>query len=303
MFAKSVLKDTGYVIIDLQKTEMMGDYMDRYLFDKFVFEMDDELYDNSCMAFAKMAKNIIRKPGEEKVTFNYYPQNPERLQLVVEGMSDDKTVQIGNIRMHHVSDNVWELKIVGAIDKCDGSFLVSRPDGKGLAAIRLVNEQVLGNIENGAIIKAQVVAFAVDINIYQDEEAYAESVSPSASDQKFLMKDGLIVATPYLVNNNANLTEEERRNKEHCFDNLVDICGTITTCNKFSLNMFNMDLNNYYMANVMTDFGPLKLFIAQPLLPKDIERFGAGNVIVGKFLLSGDVCIYDYDKYSSLLKE
>ena len=117
------------------------------------------------------------------------------------------------------------------------------------------------------------------------------------------MKDGLVVATDYLVNNNANLTPEERNNKEHCFDNLVDICGTITMCNKFSLNMFDMNLNNYYMANVMTDFGPLKIFIAQPLFPKNIEGFGAGNVIVGKVMLSGDVCIYDYDKYISSLNK
>jgi len=49
--------------------------MDRYLFDKFVFEMDDELYGNSCIAFAKMAKSIVNKPNQEKVTFNYYPQD------------------------------------------------------------------------------------------------------------------------------------------------------------------------------------------------------------------------------------
>ena len=51
------------------------------------------------------------------------------------------------------------------------------------------------------------------------------------------------------------------------------------------------------MANVMTDFGPLKIFIARPLFPKDIKGFGVGNVIAGKVMLSGDVCIYDYDKY------
>ena len=67
--------------------------------------------------------------------------------------------------------------------------------------------------------------------------------------------------------------------------------------------MFNMDLNNYYMANVMTDFGQLKIFIARPLFPNDIEGFAAGNVIVGKVMLSGDVCIYDYDKYSSMLNK
>lgn len=275
--------------------------MDRYLFDKFVFDMDDELYDNSCIAFAKMAKNIVRKPNKEKVTLNYYPHKEERLQLVVEAIMDNDSIQIDDVKMHHTSEDVWKLKIVSAIDGCDESYLATRPDGNGLVAVRLVNEQVLDTIESDNIIEAQVVAFAVTVNIYENETAYAESIARSVDGQKLLMKDGLVVATDYLVNNSAHLTDIERQNREHCFDNLVDLCGTVTGCNKISLNMLGMDLNNYYWANIMTDFGQLKIIIAQPLLPEDIEGFGVGNVIVGKVLISGDVCIYDYDKYASSL--
>lgn len=77
----------------------------------------------------------------------------------------------------------------------------------------------------------------------------------------------------------------------------MDVCGTITLCDVYSLNMLGMDLNNYYMAEVVTDFGRLKIIIARSLLPKNIKGFGDGNIIVGKVLLSGDVCVYDYDKY------
>ena len=282
----------------------MGDNcMDRYLFNKFVFEMDDELYDKSCIAIAKMSENIVKTPHSNKVTFNYYPQEHHKLQLVVQGNLDDGSIQIEDVKMHHTSEDVWKLKIIDAIDKSHGNYLATRADGNGLVAVRLVNEQVLDTIENDNIIEAQVIAFAVNVNIFQDKKAYANSITPSAEGQKLLMKDGLVIATNYLVNNNANLTTEERKNKEHCFDNLVDICGTITTCNKFSLNMFGMDLNNYYMANVMTDFGQLKIFIAQPLLPEDVEGFGVGNVIIAKAILSGDVCIYNFEKYASKLNK
>ena len=277
--------------------------MDRYLFEKFVFEMDDELYDNSCVAIAQMSENIVKTPHSNMITFNYYPQEQHKLQLVAQGCLEEDEVQIEDVKIHHAAQDVWKLKIVTDINECNNSYLATRPDGNGLVAIRLVNEQVLENIESDSTIEAQVVAFAIDVNIYENEEAYADSVTPTADGQKLLMKDGLVVATNYLVNNNANLTAEERNNKEHYFDNLVDICGTITMCNKYSLNMFDMNLNNYYMANVMTDFGPLKIFIAQPLFPKNIEGFRNGNVIVGKVMLSGDVCIYDYDKYISLLNK
>ena len=42
--------------------------------------------------------------------------------------------------------------------------------------------------------------------------------------------------------------------------------------------MFDTKLNSYYIANVMTDFGQLKVIIAQPLFPKNMTGFGAGNV-------------------------
>ena len=271
--------------------------MDRYLFDKFIFEMDDETYENACIVLAQQARNIVKCPNTKKVTFNYYPQEPDRLQLVAEGILDDGKVQIDGVRMHHAAPDVWKLKIVTDIDECDNSYLATRPDGNGLVAVRLVNEQVLGDIEADRIIEAQIVAFAVDANIYQDYDAYKNS-TPTES---VLMADGLVVATDFLVNNSAHLTEEERNNKEHCFDNLVDVCGTITMCYKYPLEMFDTKLNSYYIANVMTDFGQLKVIIAQPLFPKNMTGFSSGNIFVGKVLLSGDVCIYNYEKHASKL--
>ena len=271
--------------------------MDRYLFEKFVFELDDETYENACIILAQQAENIVKCPGTEKVTFNHYPQNSDRLQLVVEGTMNDKTVQIEGVRMHHVSPDVWKMKVIGSVSNCDNSYLATRSDGNGFVAVRLVNEQVLENIEKERIIEAQMVAFAVGANIYQDYDAYKNSTPP----ESVLMADGLVVATDFLVNNSAHLTEEERTAKEHCFDNLVDVCGTITMCYKYPLEMFGTKLNNYYIANIMTDFVQLKVIIAQPIFPKDMSSFGVGNVFVGKVLLSGDVCIYDYEKYASKL--
>ncbi len=271
--------------------------MDRYLFDKFVFEMDDELYGDSCIAFATKADYIVKKPDEEKAAFNYFPHQPNDLQIVVGGTVDKGLTHIHNVKMHHVSEDVWQLKIVSAIDENEGSYLATRMDGNGLVAIRLANEHVLDNIESGSIIDAQVVAFAVDVKIYNDEKEYEKSGKSFFGRRKLLMKDGLIAATNYVVNNSAKSTQGKQKNKEHRFDNLVDVCGTITLCDVYSLNMLGMDLNNYYMAEVVTDFGRLKIIIARSLLPKNIKGFGDGNIIVGKVLLSGDVCIYDYDKY------
>ena len=275
--------------------------MDRYLFEKFVFQMDDETYANACVVISHCARNIIKHPNSPTVTFNYYPQTSDRLQFVAEGEMNHQTIQIDGVKIHHTSPDVWKLKILSPIRGCDSSYLATCPDGNGLVAVRLVNKQVLGDIETDCIIEPQMAAFAVDANIYADYETYQSSTSPSEVKERCLMADGFILATNFLINNAAHLTEEERNAKDHCFDNLVDVCGTITTCFKYSLNMFGTQLNSYYIANIMTDFGQLKVIIAQPLFPKNLDGFGAGNVFVGKVMLSGDVCIYDYEKYVSKL--
>ena len=59
-----------------------------------------------------------------------------------------------------------------------------------------------------------------------------------------------------------------------------------------------MDVNNYYMAEVDTEYGNLHIVIPFPMLPEELKGFGAGNIIAGKLLISGDVCIDEYEKYA-----
>lgn len=108
--------------------------MDRYLFNQFVFEMDDDLYDNSCVAIAQMSENIVKTPHSNKITFNHYPQERHLLQLVAQGYLDDGKVQIEDIKMHHASEDVWKLKIITAIDESESSYLATRLDGNGVVS-------------------------------------------------------------------------------------------------------------------------------------------------------------------------
>ena len=139
---------------------------------------------------------------------------------------------------------------------------------------------------------------ALAIDIFENEEEYSEKALVSKDGQKYLMGDGAIIPTNLLINNNANLTEEEGKEREHYFDNLVDFKGTIKLCFKYPLQMYGMDVNNYYIAQVGTEYGDLHIVIPQPMMPAGINGFGVGNVISGKILLSGDVCINDYEKYA-----
>ena len=184
--------------------------MDRYLFESFVFEMEDETMSQSLVVFAHLAKNMIEREGNSKVTFNYYPQEEDKLQLVVEAKKNNGEVAVDNLKVHHTSPDVWKLKIINPLSTHEDCYMASREDGTGCVIIRLVNEQVLGEIKSGDIIEAQVIGMALAIDIFEDEEAYKEGMPEGKDGQKYLMGDGAIIPANMIINNNANLSEEER---------------------------------------------------------------------------------------------
>lgn len=276
--------------------------MDRYLFENFVFEFEDEeMIEKSLIFFAQQAKNKVEKKGNKKITFNYYPQKENNLQLVIESIRDGKNICVNNMKVHHTSPDIWKLKIINSFSNFEDCYMASRENSEGFVIIRLVNEQVLGEIKAGDIIEVQVVAFAMAIDIFKNEKEYKKKVPKSKNGQKYFMEDGALIPFLAIVNNSANLTPEEREKKDHSFDNLVDVKGTIKQCWSCPLNIFGMDVDNYYMAEIDTEFGPLHIVIPQPMIPEGLEGFGVGNIITGKILLSGDVCINKYEKYISEL--
>lgn len=251
--------------------------------------------------FAKLAKNKVERKGNNKVTFNYFPQEKDKLQLVIEGIKDGKSIGVNNMKVHHTSPDVWKLKIINPLSDFDDYYMASREDGDGFVIIRLVNEQVLGDIKEGDIIEAQVVGMAMAIDIFENEEEFKDKIPSEKNGKKYFMADGSLIPTNMIINNNSNLSEKERKEKDHSLDNLIDFKGTIKSGNKYKLKMYDMEVNSYYIARIDTQFGELNVIISLPMMPKGLKGFGVGNVITGKILLSGDVCINNYEKYASAI--
>ena len=199
--------------------------MDRFLFESLFLDMEDETMSNSLVVFAHQAKNMVEKEGNPKVTFNYYPQE-DRLQLVVEAERKNGEVVVNNLKVHHTSPDVWKLKIIDSLSMHKDCYMASRENGSGCIIIRLVNEQVLGEIKSGDIIEAQVVGMAMAIDIFEDEEDYKEKMLKEKDGQKYLMEDGAVIPANMIINNNNNATEGGKE-IDHSLDNLVDFKGTI----------------------------------------------------------------------------
>ena len=270
--------------------------MDRFLFEEFVVPLDDEVLDG----FYKMILSKAQKKVEfkEKGYYNYYPQEKENMQLILETTRRENNLNLENMYFHHVSNSVWKFKIINPLSEFPNTYLASREDGTGGIIIRLVNEAVLGKkIETGDVIEAQICAFAINGGIFETEKDYEDTIPTAKNGEKYMMGDGALMPLNLIVNNNANLSEEEKAEKEHIKDNLLTYKGTIKTANAYDLNMFDMDLPQYYSVTIDTEYGELPIFFTRELLNPNMKGIGEGNIIEGELFLSGDVCINDYDKY------
>lgn len=270
--------------------------MDRFLFEKFIVPLDDEILDGFYnMILSKAQRKVEYK---EKGYYNYYPQEPGNIQIILETSRKGNNLNLENMFFHHTSGSVWRLKIINPLKNFPNTYMASREDGTGGIVIRLVNEAVLGEeLKSGDIIEAQVSAFAINGGIFETEQDYKESVPISKNGEKFLIDDGTIIPLNLIINNNANLSEGEKAQKEHFKDNLLTYKGTIKYADAFDVNMFDMDLHRYYNVVINTEYGELPIYFTKELLNPNMQGFGEGNIIEGELFLSGDVCINGYDKY------
>lgn len=270
--------------------------MDRYLFDKFILEFDEDTLDN-------LYKFILTKAQEKieigkKGYYNYYPQEDRGIQLIIETTQEDHRLELENMFFHHTSPSVWNLRIIHQMKDFPNTYLVSREDGKGGCIIRLVNEDVLGKkLKADDIIEVQVSAFALGGGIFETEEDFEQSIQNSEDSNGNMLADGTLMPLNLIINNNAYLTDEERDKNDHFKDNLLSFKGTVELTNAYDLNMFDIDLPSYYHVIIDTEYGKLPIFFTSDFLNPEMKRIGKGNIIHGEIFLSGDVCINEYDKY------
>lgn len=270
--------------------------MDRFLFEEFVVPLDDKNLNGFYSMVLANAQTKIEYG--EKEYYNYYPQKSKRIQIVLETTRKNNNLNFDNMFFHHTSSSVWKLKIINPLTVFPNTYMASREDGTGMIVIRLVNEAVLGKkIETGDIIEAQVSAFAINGEILETEKDYEKSVQKSQNGEKYLINDGTLIPLNLIVDNNANLLEEIKAQKEHFKDNLLTYKGTIKYANDYDINMFDMELPKYYNVVINTEYGELPIFFTKEFLNPYMKGFGEGNIIKGELFLSGDVCIKDYDKY------
>lgn len=257
--------------------------MDRYLFEMIVTKLEDETYSNTALYFAKETQQKITIG--DKVFLNYYPNDGYSLQFVVEAEKKGKRLNVGDIDIHHNSPDVWNLRI-GAKTRAENTFLVTTKENDYATVIRFVNyNDDKNHYKEGDIVKAQVVGFVINGNIYESEEAYKKATK----NQKYTIADNTMLPLKVIINNLAKKPKKEKESIPAEDDRIVAANFKVKSCHKNPLHIFGQDFPAYYAMEVETEYGNMHLFFATSALEKPIEQFKKGDIFVGEIMLSGNV--------------
>lgn len=262
--------------------------MDRYLIDKFIAKSDDELYKLMSSYFISESKDRIHV--DNKTFHSYYPSDGYSFQFVVNTSTDknDKTT-VEDLYIHHNSCDVWDIKI-GPKLRATNTYAISTDNDDRTAVIRFINhDEGLLKYKEGKKIRAQVVGFVLNGNIYESEEAY-EKAAKAGKVAK--VDDNCMLPLCLLLNNNPKKPKAERDKIPPDDDRILTVKFKIESCHKFPLHIFGQDRPAYYAAGVETAYGHMYLFFNMDLLDKPVEQFKKGDIFAGNIMLSGDDAIY-----------
>ena len=261
--------------------------MDRNLFNMFIAELDDETFSLTPLYFVEKAKDKVAVG--DKIFFNSYAGEGYSLQFIVDAVKNGEKIDVDNIFIHHTSPDVWDLKIASGTRTKD-AYTVTTKDGHHAAVIRFVNHNSGSDkYKDGDEIKAQVVGFVLNGDIYENEKAYEEDTK----NQKFKIADNCMMPLRFLINNSVNKSKEEKDAINPDDDRAMAAKFIVKSCHKVPLHIFEQDFPAYYSMEVETDYGDMHLLFPMNALNKPVKQFKKGDIFAGNIMLSGDVYFGD----------
>lgn len=268
--------------------------MDKYIFEQFITYIEAKDAPNFFKYLLLNAQEKI--DTKNKRYLQYYPQSKKGIKLIVETTKDKNgKLNVDGFRFHHITKKYWEFKIIKDMKSFPNTYLVKRMNDKGTSCIRVVNEEVAGLLKPETTIKGEVCGIVMNAAIYNTEEEYRQTIPVNSEGKKTIIVDGTLIPYNLLINNAASLTEEERNNRDHRRDNLLKFKSKIKDLKEKEINMFDMNLPNYYIATIDTSYGELDIIIPHSIANQPNSKIKKNSIIVGELLLSCDLCI-DKDK-------
>ena len=245
---------------------------------------------------------------------------------VIKGYSGDYThTQYGSVELYsHIARNgeqneldgcnlqvsgasVWKVYLDSLYLKKDTSNVVAAVKGYktgGFTIMNIINPEVLPSFMENDELEVQVVANAISVNYYENEDALADTIDPIKESkheefigQKFIPAMGSVFPNGFLRDH--MVTEEQDVQKEPEYnsdDELVLITGIVKNIYIKKVIIEEEEFSKFLVTTIGTQFGDLEIVHSRSMISdKDIPFIKEGAVIQAVAVLSGDPAINEYE--------
>ena len=261
----------------------------------FLSNLGMEIFTEDENSYCNLIKYVIRNG---KVICGYYGlpyinHHWGDVQLVTRSApgKDDALKAIG-LDTHCAGWYCWDVRIVSALKDKDNDdplskvLMVKGMDGSGIAAIHVVNADVLPSFAEEEIIKLQMIAFPQTISYYPDRESFEEAVAPSKDGNKYMIGENM--AFPIGIFNDTD---------DMHIKTLTQIHGTVKEVLWGNVEFEETNAQTFVSCHVETQFGDIEI-IHTPDAVDEAQRkhVRAGATVDCMCYLSGDAAIHEYEK-------
>ncbi len=201
---------------------------------------------------------------------------------------------------------VWKVRLSGVGLKNDTKDDMTRLSmvngiGGGFTVVDILNADVLPSYLEDDEIQMQVVAYAVDVYYYADDDAYSEagqvlenSKASELNGKKIQMGMGTVLPTGFL--NGHMIREDEDFTPDDDADEYVVVTGIVKTAYAKPVKFNDNILAKFIVVTIETSFGDLDIVHSPSMVSEEeFELIRPGAIIQAVAILSGDVAIYEYE--------
>ena len=268
-------------------------------FECFGLEFMRESEDTIVGVFNYVAQN--GKPIIGYYGFPYFFSELGDVRLIIrtEIKEGKKEIELMGMDTHCAGSCIWTGRLSSVninkkdADKLERRVVLNREDGSGMAVINIVNADVLPSFDEGEPVALQMIAFAVDVHYYANENQYADAQPTMRNGHKMLLAEGTVFPSGLLQNHNPDSKDFQ---KNDWMDDHVLIRGTVKEIQEGQFKLDDVEETPFLKITIETDFGPLQICHTVEQVPEE-ERANMkpGSIVSGVFVLSGNAAIYEYE--------
>lgn len=219
----------------------------------------------------------------------------------------DKKVELNGFDIQVSGRSVWNVHYLDMPLKNDDPHNMTRLCGVksrktgGFTIMHLINADVLPSFLENDVIQAQVIAYALNVNYYENEKAFSDTIPECEGMQceelnghKIIPAMGSVLPNGFM---HGHLVEEEGTCKQDdSDDDIVAITGIVKAVFVKTVELEGEPISKFIVTRLDTEFGELDLVHSRAMITdEEASIVKEGAVVQAVAVLSADAAVFEYE--------